>query len=243
MLMEFFSKKKSNYILLALILFFLVYSYQFFDIDLITSIVQRSQNNINTAGIYMAFIIFLLRSISIVVPIIPGTYCAVISGYIYGIEKGLIIMFISDFISCSISFLISRNLGRNFVRKILGQNQMKRVESISSNYLENNLFLMTGFLMTSWFDFVCYAVGLTKISWKKFMPALILSILISDLPFVAGGFALSKLKDVSLVQVLNGDVKVIEGPYLLVLVFSALIVFGLGFMNVFLKSKSKDQSL
>ena len=62
---------------------------------------------------------------------------------------------------------------------------------------------MTGFLLTSWFDFVCYAIGLTKVSWRRFMPALIFSIVISDAPFVASGNALRQLGDIKVDQILN----------------------------------------
>ena len=116
---------------------------------------------------------------------------------------------------------------------------MKRIEIISRKYLENNFFLMTGLLMTSWFDFVCYAVGLTNLSWKKFMPALIISIFISDMPFVAGGYTLSQLKEVSFSQVLSGNIDIIKGPYLILLILSALIIFSLGILNAFLKRSSR----
>ena len=230
-----FLKSIYKYFLLALLIAFLVLSYKIFNVDLILDLFNQSQININNAGIYSLLFIFFLRSISIIIPIIPGTYCAVIAGYLYGIKSGMLIMLLADFISCSSSFFISRRLGRDFVKRLLGKNQMKRIEGISKRYLEDNLFLMTGFLMTSWFDFVCYAVGLTRLSWKKFMPALFLSILISDLPFVAGGYTLSGLKGVNISQILNGEVKVLQGPYLLVLIISALIIFGMGLFNSFVR--------
>jgi uncharacterized membrane protein YdjX (TVP38/TMEM64 family) len=116
---------------------------------------------------------------------------------------------------------------------------MHKIENISKRYLEDNFFLMTGLLMTSWFDFVCYAVGLTKISWKKFMPALIFSIIISDIPFVAAGYTLSGFNDVSLKKIFYGEVDIISGNYLFLLIGSAFLVFCLGLLNIFMKNKSK----
>ena len=117
---------------------------------------------------------------------------------------------------------------------------MKKVEDISKKYLENNFFLMTGFLLTSWFDFVCYAVGLTKLSWKKFMPALLFSIIVSDIPFVAAGYSLSALKDVTIQKIFNGEIDIIKGNYLLMLIFSAVLIFGLGFINIIINKKSRS---
>ena len=73
---------------------------------------------------------------------------------------------------------------------------MNRAERFSKNNLEQNFFLMTSFLMSNLFDFVCYGIGLTNVSWKKFMPALIFSILVSDAPFVASGYALKQLGNI-----------------------------------------------
>ncbi len=236
---ELFDHIIFRYLWIIIFIIILIICYQYFDISLIKDYIENSQNDIETNGIYVSFLILILRSFSILIPIVPGTYCAVIAGYIYGIDKGMLIMFVADLLACSLSFFISRKLGRGFVRKILGYRQMKKIENISSRYLENNFFLMTGFLMTSWFDFVCYAIGLTKLSWKKFMPALIISILISDLPFVAGGHTLSQIRGSNIRDVLSGDINVLDGPYLFILIISALIVFGLGMLNIFLKRTTK----
>ena len=228
-----------KYIFLVLLTASFFYIYQVLDIDFISNLFVNN-NRFSSIQIYSIILLFLLRSISIVIPILPGTYCSVIAGYLYGVRNGLVLIFIADFLSCSLSFWISRGFGRNFVGKFLGKRQMKRVENISQEYLENNFFLMTGFLLTSWFDFVCYAVGLTKISWKKFMPALILSIVISDIPFVAAGHTLKGINNVNLQNILNGDVKIIFGEYIILLIISALLIFGIGLLNIFLKKKRKN---
>ncbi len=67
---------------------------------------------------------------------------------------------------------------------------MYKVEAISKQHLENNFFLMTGFLMTGLFDFISYGIGLTKTPWKKFYPALFISICLSNPPIVALGAGL-----------------------------------------------------
>ena len=150
----------------------------------------------------------------------------------------MLLVFIADLAACSFSFLLSRYLGRDFVGRFLGGRQMQKIQNISKRYLEDNFFLMTGLLMTSWFDFVCYAIGLTKISWKKFMPALTFSIIISDIPFVAAGYTLSGFNDVSLNKIFNGEVDIISGSYLFLLIGSAVLIFCLGFFNILMKRKS-----
>ena len=224
-----------KYIYLILFIVLIIFIYKVVDINFIGEIFNNSELNTGSANFYSLIVLLILRSISILIPILPGTYCSVIAGYLFGIRYGLLIVFIADFFSCSLSFFMSRKFGRNFVSKFLGKRQMKRVENISQKYLENNLFLMTGFLLTSWFDFVCYAIGLTKISWKKFMPALIISIIISDIPFVSAGYTLRGLSDINLQKILNGEVSMISGGYLLFFIISVLLIFGLGLINITVK--------
>ena len=168
--------------------------------------------------------LFVSRSISIVIPVLPGTIFSVAAGFQFGFMQGLIVIFLADFVSCSVSFLLARKLGRNYIGRLLGSKQMRRVESISQNYLESNYFLMTALLMSGFFDFVCYAIGLTKITWKRFMPALIFSIIISDSPFVASGFAARKIKDIGLKtflqKIINGELGMISGNYLLIFIIA-----------------------
>ena len=233
-------KKSTKYLVVSCFIFVLVIANNLFDLDLINNLFGDSEVSLTNQVITAALLIFVLRSVSIVIPIIPGTYCSVIAGYFYGIKIGMILIFFADFISCSCSFFLSRRLGRTFVRRLLGPKQMQRVENISQRYLEQNIFLMTGFLMTQFFDFVCYAIGLTKVSWKKFMTALIISILISDLPFVAGGHTLKALNGVTFRQLLNGEVQALSGDYLIIFIITILSVFGLGILSHFLKRKAKD---
>ena len=217
----------------------------FFDVNLIRdfffNVVDRLDEN-RFFSLILILLLFLLRSISIVIPVLPGTIFSVAAGFQFGFAQGLVIIFCADFIACSISFLLARKLGRNYISRLLGLRQMRRVESISKDYLEKNYFLMTALLMSGFFDFVCYAIGLTKITWKRFMPALVFSIIISDSPFVASGVAAGKIKDIGLrnflQKILNGDVTMISGNFLFLFISSFLIILILAMINIYLNKRS-----
>ena len=217
----------------------------FFDVNLIRdfffNVVDRLDEN-RFFSLILILLLFLLRSISIVIPVLPGTIFSVAAGFQFGFTQGLVIIFCADFIACSISFLLARKLGRNYICRLLGLRQMRRVESISKDYLEKNYFLMTALLMSGFFDFVCYAIGLTKITWKRFMPALVFSIIISDSPFVASGVAAGKIKDIGLrnflQKILNGDVTMISGNFLFLFISSFLIILILAMINIYLNKRS-----
>jgi uncharacterized membrane protein YdjX (TVP38/TMEM64 family) len=111
----------------------------------------------------------------------------VLAGALFGFWQGIIVIAIADLVACSLNFYLAKRYGRGLVQRLVGQRFMGKVDSFSSNYLETNPFLVAGFLMTGLFDFVCYAVGLTEMQWRKFVPALILGIAVSTPPIVALG--------------------------------------------------------
>jgi len=239
------SDKSFRYITLAFSILVLSLIFIYFDFnsirDFFYNIVEKLDDN-RFFSLILIFLLFLLRSVSIVIPVIPGTIFSVAAGFQFGFTQGLVIIFFADFLSCSMSFLMARKLGRNYITRLLGLRQMRRVESISKDYLEKNYFLMTALLMSGFFDFVCYAIGLTKITWKRFMPALIFSIIISDSPFVASGFAARKIKDIGLKnflqKIVNGDLNMISGNYLVLFIISFFIIFALAMINIYLNKKS-----
>ena len=191
------------------------------------------------SGNWGIFLIISLRFISIVIPILPGTYCLLISGYLFGLVNGLLISFISDLIACSISFMLAKNFGRKILKQIMPHRYLNKFESISKKYLERNFFLLTGFLMTGWFDFVSYGVGLTKLRWRKFLLALCISVLLSDLPFVATGNGLRQLQknNIDLKKILDGNVPSLQGDYLLIFIISVILIFSIGIIGAFINRK------
>ncbi len=240
------SSKYLGYLLLAFFVSILIVIPLVFDVNSISDFffsIVSSLNSDSLFGLTLVFTVFILRAVSIIIPILPGTIFSAAAGFQFGFRQGLVIIFFADFVSCSISFLLARKLGRNYIGKLLGSRQMRRVESISQDYLEKNYFLMTALLMSGFFDFVCYAIGLTKITWKRFIPALIFSIIISDAPFVASGFAARKIKDIGLKnflqKLINGELDIISGNYLSIFIISFIIIFVLALINIYLNKTSK----
>ena len=191
------------------------------------------------AGNWGILLIMFLRLISIVIPIIPGTYCLLLSGYLFGLVNGLLLSCISDLIACSISFFIAKRYGRKILKIIMPKKYLNKFELISKNYLERNFFLLTGFLMTGWFDFVSYGVGLTKLRWRKFLAALCLSILLSDLPFVATGSGFREIqnKNYNLSNILEGNVPSLQKEYLILFIVSVMLIFSIGVFGAFINRK------
>tara|TARA_Y100001968_G_C19450430_1_gene768155 strand:+ start:150 stop:758 length:609 start_codon:yes stop_codon:yes gene_type:complete len=191
------------------------------------------------SGNWGILIILLMRFTSIVIPILPGTYCLLISGYLFGMVNGLLISFMSDLMACSLCFSLSKRFGRRILKRIMPKRYLIKFENISRNYLEKNFFLLTGFLMTGWFDFVSYGVGLTKLKWRTFLFSLIVSSILSDIPFVATGNGFRELQkqNFKIKDIIEGNVPSLQREYLIIFIISVILIFCIGILNSFINKK------
>ncbi|MBE9101843.1 TVP38/TMEM64 family protein [Vacuolonema iberomarrocanum] len=149
--------------------------------------IEQVREDVARFGIWAPAIVLLLRLTSIVIPVLPGTAYSILAGGLFGFTQGLIVIAIADFVACASNFFIAKRYGRDLVQRLVGERFMVKVDALGQNYLEQNIFLVAGLLMTGLFDFVCYAVGMTKMGWQRFIPALVLSIAIAKPPIVALG--------------------------------------------------------
>ena len=235
------NRTKWSYLIISILLVALmIYIAQFLDVSTIGSWLKGIDGRVESIGLWAIGIIFALRSISIIIPILPGTYCSVLSGYFFGFQQGLLVIFIADLLACCSCFTLSRKFGRTVIEKLVGKNLMNRVENFSKKHLEQNFFLMTSFLMSNLFDFVCYGLGLTKVTWKKFLPALFFSIIISDAPFVASGYALKRLGGIEIQEIINGNIKALQGQPLTIFIASITLIFSLAIINIVLQRRQDN---
>jgi len=174
-------------------------------------------------GIWAPLGLFTLRFTSVVIPALPSEVYSILTGGLLGFRQGLILVCLSDLLSCTLSFWLASTYGRPGVRRLVGDRFMVRVDRFTQKHLEGNFFLMTGFLMTGFFDFVAYGVGLAQAPWRKFLPALVLSIAISNPPVVAlGAGILAQRRQVVLV------------------VFAVLGIFGLALLTGWLQRRTEN---
>ncbi len=145
------------------------------------------QSAVNDMGIWAPLGLFLLRGGSIILPALPSSVYSLLAGSLLGFKAGYITIILSDLVFCSAAFFIARRWGRGPVSRLVGASAMKRIDGFSKNQLEGNFFLMTGLLMTGLFDFLSYAIGISRTHWRVFAPALLISVLISDSILVAVG--------------------------------------------------------
>ena len=145
------------------------------------------QETVKQMGFWAPLGLFLLRGVSIILPALPSSIYSLLAGSLLGFKTGYLTITLSDLVFCSAAFYIARRWGRGPVSRLVGAGAMKRIDGFSKNQLEGNFFLMTGLLMTGLFDFLSYAIGISRTHWRVFAPALLISVLISDSILVAVG--------------------------------------------------------
>ena len=173
-------------------------------------------------GFWAPLGLFMLRGVSIILPALPSSVYSLLAGSLLGFKVGYLTILFSDLIFCSTAFFIARRWGRGPVSRLVGTGAMEKIDGFSKNQLEGNFFLMTGLLMTGIFDFLSYAIGISRTSWKLFAPALLISVLISDSIVVAVGAGAAK-------------------GLSLTLFIALLAMFALATLTGVLKNKAKTQ--
>ncbi len=178
--------------------------------------------HVEQLGIWAPLGLFALRFTSVVFPIVPSEAYSILAGGLLGFGRGLVTVCLSDLIACTLCFWVASTYGRGIVTRLVGDRFMSRVDRFTQKRLERNFFLMTAFLMTGLFDFVAYGVGLARAPWRKFLPALVLSIAISNPPVVAiGAGILSGKRQVAIV------------------VFAVIGVFSLALLTAWLQRRAE----
>lgn len=175
--------KVLKYCAIAFLIALSIYTFSRVSVEEIKIVVEQ-------LGIWGFAAMFALRLTSVVIPALPGTAYSVLAGALFGFVPGLIVICLADLVSCNLSFYLSRRHGRGFVIELIGKKFIEKCDRFSRKNLENNFWLTTGLLMTGLFDFVSYGVGLTRTPWRKFAPALVISIALSNPPIVAFGAGL-----------------------------------------------------
>ena len=161
------SESRKQKILLLKILFALIALWLFFwwiipllDTPEIRAVVARG-------GIIgpIAMIIYIVLS-HIFAPV-SGSPALFIGATVFGAYKAIFYLYIAGLISSIISFYISKKFGRNLTIKLVGRNNVHKVDEFVKSFGTEVLILgrLFGFAI---FDVISYAAGLTKISFIRF---------------------------------------------------------------------------
>ena len=98
---------------------------------------------------------------------LAGSPMFFVSATVYGMRDSIIYFFIGGLFSSAINFWIARKYGRKWVVKLAGKHAMDDIDNFAEVGGVQILFYARLFGV-SLFDFISYAAGLTKVSFKTY---------------------------------------------------------------------------
>lgn len=167
------SSKKLKYllsILMIITILFVIYKISSLDIG-----IDDIKNYVDSFG-KLGPIVYIIMFSLVPLTLFPDSILAIAGGLAFGFVNGYIYTTIGALIGGSISFYISRKLGRDIVKKFTKE----KLDNIEEMINEKGFFII--FLLRLIplfpFDVISYGAGLTSISYKDF----ILATLIGTIP-------------------------------------------------------------
>jgi uncharacterized membrane protein YdjX (TVP38/TMEM64 family) len=136
---------------------------------------ENAQQWIQRSGNWAPIIFVLLCAASLIVAPLSGSSLFIAGGALFGKETGYGLSLIASILGCSINFWISRKLGRSVVSHLIGQDSLKELDKFTGRLKGNRGVFYLTLIMPLSQDIVSYAAGLTRISYSRFLIALILS--------------------------------------------------------------------
>lgn len=152
-----------GFVLIIIVLYFLL---KIFLVPFVNT--QEFKDFIQDIGIGGYFILGGYIVLTQVFAPLSGTPGVILSMSIYGVGIGMVILYLGSMISSIINFYISRKWGRKWVVKLVGEKGMKEVDEFTEIEGGKALIICRIFGFT-FLEFVSYAVGLTKMPFKKYM--------------------------------------------------------------------------
>ena len=158
--------KALKYILSGIaIITFLFVILKILNLDIDSKDIQTYVNSFGKLAPIIYIIIFALVPLTL----FPDSIIAIAGGLIFGLVKGYIYTAIGAILGATLSFYISRKLGRNFVKKLTKEKLDNVEEMINSNGFF--IIFMLRLIPLFPFDIISYGAGLTSVKYKDFILA------------------------------------------------------------------------
>ena len=167
---------------------------------------QRIVDWIERFGVLGPVVYMLILASTIIFTPLPSVIVDIAGGLAFGVLLGTVYTMLGGMLGATVNFYVARRLGRHFVERRLGQQAMNQIDGLADR-MGAKLIFLTRLIPLFNFDWVSYAAGLTRISFKTYAVASALGML---------------LPVIGIVYV--GDVK-LSHPGRSSLVFTALVVW------------------
>jgi uncharacterized membrane protein YdjX (TVP38/TMEM64 family) len=118
-------------------------------------------------GNYVILVYILIQALTIIIAPIGGQFLQVAMLALFPAHQAFFIIYLTVTPLYLFNFLISRKYGRPLVSKVVGKKALDEIDKLSEDFGSVTLIILKVF-QSGLFDYLSYAAGLTKISFKHF---------------------------------------------------------------------------
>lgn len=130
--------------------------------------INRLKTLVLSFGLWAPLISAFLMVAQSVVLFLPAFPIFVVNALVFGPFYGFLLSWSSAICGSLACFLISQNLGRPVVERLVNKEQLESADRALKKY-EKYVILLFGFVPVVSFDVISYAAGLTLLTFKEFL--------------------------------------------------------------------------
>jgi uncharacterized membrane protein YdjX (TVP38/TMEM64 family) len=147
---------------------------------------ERIREIIASAGVFAPLVYILVKVVTFVVAPLSSGPIQLFAGVAFGLIPGTIYTLVGEVIGGAINFWLARRFGRPVVERLVGKDDMPRIDRFISQIVDWKTLLYARIFLFAIYDFISYAVGFSTLSFRTFLlittvagiiPALVSSLL------------------------------------------------------------------
>lgn len=144
---------------------------------------ERIRELIASAGPFAPLVYIAVKAVTYVVAPLSSGPIQLFSGILFGLIPGTIYTLTGEVLGGSINFLLARRFGRPVVERVVGAENLPRVDAFVDQIVDGKTLLYGRLFLFSIYDFISYAVGFSHLQYRTY---LIISIFAGAIPtFIA----------------------------------------------------------
>ena len=129
---------------------------------------ERTEAFIRASGPWAPLVFMSVQLLQVILAPIPGEATGFIGGYLFGAARGFAYSSISLAVGSLVNFAIGRYLGRRFIRRVIPDDKLQRMDRMITHHgvlIIMLLFVFPGFPK----DYLCLFLGVTVMPLKLFL--------------------------------------------------------------------------
>jgi len=123
---------------------------------------------IEGAGAWAPLVYVALKASTYVVAPLSGTPVKLAGGALFGFWEGAALGLIGDMLGASMNFWIARLFRDRAISKLSGRKAIKQIDELTEHVGGWRALLAARIFLSSLYDFISYAAGLSKLPFKQF---------------------------------------------------------------------------